>query len=387
MDYRLRTARVATACALAVAVSALSAQTSDRARTEAQARRVSERLRTLQHEADELATQERTLLTDLRRLEVERSLKNEQVCRQRRAPSRRRASLGRSATRSMRSSPRRRKRGRRSKRAWFELYKLGSAGYVRMLMTVSDLKELGRAYRMVSALAALDRQRAEQHQQNLAALKKARAALEQRSAEMAQQQRQAVAARAEAARAAVARERLIAGIDARRDLTAQLAGELLAAQQRLQQTLGSISSGTPRAESELAPLPIRPFRGDLDWPVTGRVFTRFNSQGSAGAGATPQSGIQISAPEGTVVRAVHDGTVAFAGPFTGYGNLVIVDHGGNTYSLYGQLDGVSVARGAKVDRGQTLGTTGRVLLGVPGTYFEMRVDGKPVDPLEWLKKR
>ena len=40
-----------------------------------------------------------------------------------------------------------------------------------------------------------------------------------------------------------------------------------------------------------------------------------------------------------------------------------------------------------IDRGQTLGTTGRVLIGIPGTYFEMRVDGKPVDPLEWLKKR
>jgi septal ring factor EnvC (AmiA/AmiB activator) len=46
-----------------------------------------------------------------------------------------------------------------------------------------------------------------------------------------------------------------------------------------------------------------------------------------------------------------------------------------------------VARGARIDRGQTIGTTGRVLVGIPGTYFEMRVDAKPVDPLEWLKKR
>ena len=387
MDYGLLTARVATACALAVAVSALSAQTSDRARTEAQARRVSERLRTLQHEADDLATQERTLLTDLRRLEVERSLKNEQVLQAQASVEQAARELGTignqiDALETQETASRPALEAR-----MVELYKLGSAGYVRMLMNVSDLKELGRAYRMVSALAALDRQRAEQHQENLASLKKARTALEQRSAEMARQQRQAVAARAESERAAVARERLIAEIDARRDLTAQLAGELLAAQQRLQQTLGSISSGAPRAESEPAPLPIRPFRGDLDWPVTGRVFTRFNAQGSMGAGTAPQSGIQISVPEGTPVHAVHDGTVAFAGPFTGYGNLVIVDHGGTTYSLYGQLDGVSVARGAKVDRGQTLGTTGRVLLGVPGTYFEMRVDGKPVDPLEWLKKR
>jgi murein hydrolase activator len=197
----------------------------------------------------------------------------------------------------------------------------------------------------------------------------------------------AIAARAAAEHAAEARGQLVAQIDARRDLTAQLASELLAAQERLQQTLGAISSGAPRAEPDAASLPIRPFRGDLDWPVTGRIITRFNAGAAAGGGGPSQSGIQISAPEGSVVRAVHDGTVAFAGPFTGYGNLVIVDHGANTYSLYGQLDTVSVARGTRIDRGQTVGTTGRVLIGIPGTYFEMRVDGKPVDPLEWLKKR
>jgi septal ring factor EnvC (AmiA/AmiB activator) len=83
---------------------------------------------------------------------------------------------------------------------------------------------------------------------------------------------------------------------------------------------------------------------------------------------------------------VHDGTVAFAGPFTGYGNLVIVDHGAQTFSLYGQLGSPRVERGAKVEGGEVLGTAGRILAGIPGMYFEMRVDGKPVDPLEWLKK-
>jgi septal ring factor EnvC (AmiA/AmiB activator) len=254
-------------------------------------------------------------------------------------------------------------------------------------MNVADLKEFGRAYRLVSALATLDRQRAMEHQQNLAAMKKARAALEQRTVDMTKLHAAAVAARAAADRAATARGQLIAQIDARRDLAAQLAGELMAAQQRLQQTLGAISAGAPRAESESAPLPIRPFRGDLEWPVNGRLLTRFSARAGKGDGSPLQDGIQISAQEGMAVRAVHDGTVAFVGPFTGYGNLVIVDHGSNVYSLYGQLDTITVARGARIDRGQTIGTTGRVLVGIPGTYFEMRVDAKPVDPLEWLKKR
>ncbi len=134
-------------------------------------------------------------------------------------------------------------------------------------------------------------------------------------------------------------------------------------------------------------LPIRPFRGDLDWPVTGRLMNSFGRRGAGVAGAPGQSGIQFAAQEGSPVRAVHDGTIVYAGPFTGYGTLVIIDHGLQTYSLYGQLGAVQVERGAKVERGEPIGTAGRVLAGIPGVYFEMRVDGKPVDPLEWLKKK
>jgi septal ring factor EnvC (AmiA/AmiB activator) len=114
-------------------------------------------------------------------------------------------------------------------------------------------------------------------------------------------------------------------------------------------------------------------------------MSRFG-QGAASALATSPNGIQISVAEGTAIHAVHDGTVAFAGPFSGYGNLVIVDHGAQTFSLYGQLGATQTERGARVDRGDTVGLAGRVMSGFPGLYFEMRVDGKPVDPLEWLKK-
>ena len=155
---------------------------------------------------------------------------------------------------------------------------------------------------------------------------------------------------------------------------------------RLQQNLAAMNSGTPRAAADGSALPIRPFRGDLEWPVTGRMLTRFGRRGPGVERAPAETGVQFTVEEGSPVRAVHDGTVAFAGPFTGYGNLVIVDHGGQTFSLYGQLAAPQVERGAKIDRGNIVGTAGRILAGIPGMYFEMRVDGKPVDPLEWLKK-
>src|SRR5205814_1545165 len=129
---------------------------------------------------------------------------------------------------------------------------------------------------------------------------------------------------------------------------------------------------------------IRPFRGALDWPVAGALRRRF---GLGGAQSAESNGIEIAAIEGAAVQAVHDGVVAYAEPFTGFGNLVIVDHGAQVFSLYGDLLEVSVKRGTRVERGQTVGKVGSAAAGGAGLYFELRVDGRPVDPLQWLKKR
>ena len=109
------------------------------------------------------------------------------------------------------------------------------------------------------------------------------------------------------------------------------------------------------AGAEPAALPLRPFRGDLDWPV-GRNPSPAGPASQAGA-ATPNA-IVIAAPEGAPVAAVHDGVVAFADAFGGFGNLVIVDHGSQSFSLYGDLLEMSVKKGARIERGRAIGTVG-----------------------------
>jgi septal ring factor EnvC (AmiA/AmiB activator) len=385
-QLNIRYANLLHALVIVCVTSALAAQSPDRTRTESQARRVNERLTALQREADALAKQQRSLLGDLRRLEVERDLRNEQLRQIEGDVQKVALELGNTGNQIAELEEASEASRPLLEARLVELYKLGSAGYVRLLFNVSDLKEVGRAYRMVAAVAASDRRRAEQHQQNLSRLRKAHHLLETRRAEMTKLRQAANAARIAAERAAQSRTELIADIDRRRDLTAELAGELQQAQLKLQQALTSANSGAPRAADE-SPLPIRPFRGALDWPVAGRMLTPFGQRGAGVARAPAQTGVQFAADEGSPVHAVHEGTVAFAGPFTGYGNLVIVDHGAQTFSLYGQLGAAHVERGGKIERGHTVGTTGRILAGIPGVYFEMRVDGKPVDPLEWLKKK
>lgn len=368
---------------LTVAATVAQGQQADRSRTEALARRATERQQGLQREADQLASEERTLLNDLRRLEVERQIKAEDVRRASTAVEEVAAELAATADR-IDELERQDLSERPDLRARLvEMYKLGRARYLRLLLSTADVRQFGRATRLVAALAEMDRGRVVTHQRTLDSLKSARSDLEERSRRT--QTLRAEAARTEQAAIAAARARSdrIRDIDQRRDLNAQLADELQTAQQKLQLTLRDLSTGTSAAEA--ATLPLRPFRGALDWPVPGSVRRRFGQV--AGSGSSDAKGIEIAAPEGTPVQALHEGVVAFADPFAGFGNLVILDHGGQTFSLYGDLLEIGVKRGTRVERGQPVGTSGSAPTGAAGLYLEVRVDGRAVDPLQWLKKR
>jgi len=361
--------------ALAVASTGPSAQDVQR--------RASDRLRALQAEAEQLLAAEKTLLVELRRLEVEHDIRLEE---------RRDAQAGlATATADLAAITAHLEALDRAQAAQIpglatrlaEVYKLGSGGYLRLLLGVDDVRDMGRAYRTVAALASLDRQRVRAHQTTLVSLREARKDLEARRAAAARLEANARAAASAAARAVEARTALVARIDAQRDLNAQLAGELDAARAKLGATVSSLTPGVAPA------LPFRPFRGALDWPVIGAVASRFGVDRSSKYGtAVARNGVEIASQPAAPVVCVHEGTVAYAAPFTGFGPLVIVDHGDRAYTLYGYLGTLGVTKGARVDKGAQLGTVGTApATGRPTLYFEVRVDGKPSDPLQWLKPR
>lgn len=342
--------------------------------------RVSERLRALRQEADALAARGKTLLGDLRRLEVERDLKREQqrvagaelarITRELAETTAHLASLEEARARQIPGLAARLR----------ALYKLGAGGYTHLLLSVEDPRQIGRASRTVAALVRMDRERVRAHERTLAALDAARDELRDRQARAARLDEKARAAAAAAARAVQMRAALIAQIDARRDLNARLLGELQQARQRLQDTVDGLEGATAGAGRLL---PLRPFRGALEWPLGGTIISRFGRSGRPGA----TRGIEIAVPAGTPVRAVHGGTVAHAAPFTGFGRLVILDHGDRAYSLYGYLDTLAVSKGDQVAPGAVVGAAGTAPAGGPALYFELRIDGRAVDPLQWLKPR
>jgi septal ring factor EnvC (AmiA/AmiB activator) len=164
---------------------------------------------------------------------------------------------------------------------------------------------------------------------------------------------------------------------------AQYLGELQQAYDRLGADMTARVSGRL---VEPVSIPVGPFRGALEWPVAGRLAGRFGQPGAT-AGAV-RNGIEVASAINTPVRAVHDGTVDYAEGYTGLGTLVIVDHGANTYSLYGYLAEALVKKGDLVRPGAEVGRVGLAPVGgQPTLYFELRVDGRLVDPVQWLKPR
>ncbi len=127
-------------------------------------------------------------------------------------------------------------------------------------------------------------------------------------------------------------------------------------------------------------------RGSLPPPVVGTITTNFGRNITQKFGITTfQNGIDIATKPGTEVHAIQDGSIAFAGVLRGYGNMVIIDHGGEYYSLSSRIAKLRTEEGVKVKSGQTIGTMGNTQgLLAEGLHFEIRHGTKPLDPLLWL---
>ena len=119
--------------------------------------------------------------------------------------------------------------------------------------------------------------------------------------------------------------------------------------------------------------------GQMVWPVNGPVTSTF------GWRIHPifkvrkfHTGIDIAAGSGTPIAAADSGAVIFAGWMTGYGNVVVIDHGKGISTLCAHMSSIAVGNGATVARGQTVGAVGTTGYSTgPHLHFEVRVDGQP----------
>jgi septal ring factor EnvC (AmiA/AmiB activator) len=130
-------------------------------------------------------------------------------------------------------------------------------------------------------------------------------------------------------------------------------------------------------------------KGRLSWPISGSVAIPYGSQRDPKF-KTPvfRNGIYVSAPDDAVVRAAHKGKVVFADWFKGYGQLIILNHGGGYHTLYANLSEIFLKTGDIIEERAKMGRVGSSgLLNRPSLYFEIRYKGKTLDPTQWLEKK
>jgi septal ring factor EnvC (AmiA/AmiB activator) len=126
-------------------------------------------------------------------------------------------------------------------------------------------------------------------------------------------------------------------------------------------------------------------KGRLPYPVRGELVARFGASETAAAPST--KGVFIRAPGGTDIKAIAPGRVVFADWMRGYGNLLILDHGDGYLSIYGNNESVLKRVGDGVHAGEAVATVGASGGGeASGLYFETRYQGRPFDPVPWLRR-
>ncbi|MGM0782576.1 MAG: murein hydrolase activator EnvC family protein [Pseudomonadota bacterium] len=263
------------------------------------------------------------------------------------------------------------------------LYRLGLTPQLKLLLNQDDPARLDRLQTYLNRLAearharldaiaeldtALDanqRERREQRQR----LDSLAESLAERSAELAEQ--------------VAEREQLVAALAARhgseRARLAALEQDREAAEQRLE----AIRQELARLERPPPSTAIARTQGELPWPVEGELSATFGN-----GNGVHRNGLLIRAAEGTPVTAVHAGRVVFAEWMRGFGNLLIVDHGDQVMTLYAHLQHFEASVGEALSRGDSLGAVG-VSGGQrqPALYFEVRREGKPIDPQAWIAQR
>src|SRR5690606_6083456 len=318
----------------AVATAGVSTLASARASGD-QAAALQQRLAELRDEADRLARESRTLLTELRQLEVDRQLREAELTERASALEAAEAALeALEAEQDTLAASIARDRPLVRARV-VELYKHGPQSNLRRLVDAAAAGNTLRAWRQMEAAAARDAARFDAYRASLTRLDAARNELLARHEDARRLRLEAAAARSALDRAIARHEQRLNAIDRERDLTAELIGELRAAEVGLAATVEGLPSGASGATPPAGNVPISGFRTALPWPVRGRVVRPFRGTGTGDA--LPFNGVEIAVTDGAPVAAVYPGDVAFSGPFTGFGHLIIVQHDAASFTLYGHL--------------------------------------------------
>jgi septal ring factor EnvC (AmiA/AmiB activator) len=273
------------------------------------------------------------------------------------------------------------------------IYKLGNLGYLRTLFTAGNYDELLQRVKYLNLIAKNDVVLIAQLDEDIKNLKGKKKELESFKEKATLYQEKVTKKKQEVEEQKAERTEFLAKLREDKTIYQNLISELEDSSKELESLITGLENERRKNQEistngdNILPKISPPIgKGRLIWPVKGRLITRFGKLKYPRTNTyTFYKGIDIEATEGTPIYAVMKGTVKYANWFKGYGNLIILDHGRNFYTLYAHADEIHVKVGDQIEQQQVLGKVGSTdSIKGPYLYFEIRVDGKSVDPLRWL---
>jgi septal ring factor EnvC (AmiA/AmiB activator) len=276
------------------------------------------------------------------------------------------------------------------------LYKVhAQGGALPVILSGDDPVARAIAMRQLATLAALDARLIQEYGVTSDRLEEKKGREEVRQRELAELRTEARREQAEVDADALKRRILLAKVRDERAYHERMVGELTEASRRLEAFIRDLQAKQRQVAKVPPPRGGSPgvgfagLRGRLPWPTEGRIVSAFGAQVHPRFGTrTFRNGVDIEAAEGVDVGAVYAGQVVYTGWFRGYGNLIILDHGQEYYTLYAHVAEIHVKEGDEVRQGQRIGAVGDTgSLAGARLYFEVRHQGRPQDPEQWLRQR
>lgn len=272
------------------------------------------------------------------------------------------------------------------------MYKEGPNGQLKLLLAASDYNDLQARLSSLRWISRREFQLLEGYRADRRRLESAESHLLRVRGELQGYQQEIATKLAAVKEERSKKDRLLARVRSEKVMYVKAVEELEKSAQRIEGLLrefearrrAAASARTAPAGEGLARL-----KGRLGWPTEGDVVALFGRQKHPKFDTYIQrKGIEIRAGQGTVIRSVSDGVVAFADWMRGYGLLAIVDHGEGFFSLYAHASKLLVNVGDSVRGHQPIGEIGDTgLTGESTLYFELRQGGEALDPLAWLARR
>ncbi len=266
------------------------------------------------------------------------------------------------------------------------LYKYGKFDFLRLVLEAENTGAIFAESKHLGLLAGYQQGVIASYQNTLAELRTAEAAQEEKKAEYARLIQESDGKKRELEAQEAQNRALLQQIQKNKKTYEQALAEQNERARHLEALMKKLAS-----QEIVLPFRFVPFyekKGKLAWPISGKVITRFGPERYLNT-TTMNNGIEIAPlKDARTVQAIHPGKVIFADHFQGYGNLLIIDHGLNYYTLYGHCAEFLVDKGDLVRGEQPIAIAGDTgSLKGTSLYLEIRFKARPLDPLQWLKRR